>query len=196
MSSSLIQCPECRAWLMGGPFNQRQMAPCPACGVELQTEVFPALFRKINAGPTAEAVMIEGEAGCFYHPQKKAVISCDGCGRFLCALCDCPLGGLHYCPGCLETGRTKGKIKNLQNQRTRYDSIALALTIYPLLVYYLTFVTAPMALYVAIRHWNAPPSIVRPTKVLFVAAIVIALLEIGAWAAFIIYLSTRHAAHA
>src|SRR6185312_11526726 len=122
----------------------------------LKVEVFPALFRKIDAGKSGETIMVEGESSCFYHPQKKAVLPCDGCGRFLCALCDCPLDGRHLCPTCLEAGRTKGKIKSLDNERTLYDSIALALTLYPLIIFYFTLITAPLALFVAVRYWNAP----------------------------------------
>lgn len=177
---------------MEGVFNQPEFAPCPACGVPLQIEVFPALFRKIAPGQSGEAIMIEGESSCFYHPQKKAVVPCDGCGRFLCALCDCALDDRHFCPACLETGRTKGKIKNLENQRTLYDSIALALAIFPMLIFYFTIITAPMTLFVVIRYWKAPSSILRRTKIRFLAAMVISLLQIGGWAALFIVLATRH----
>jgi hypothetical protein len=195
MNNALIQCPACQTWLMGGPFNQREFGPCPACNVPLLGEVFPALFRKISAGQSGETIMVEGESSCFYHPQKKAVLPCDGCGRFLCALCDCPLQGKHFCPACLEAGRTKGKIKNLDNQRTLYDSIALALAVYPLVIvvlYYFTFVTAPMSLYVAIRYWNAPQGILRRTKIRFIIAIVIALLTIVGWAVWIAHSTLYH----
>ncbi|HTV39755.1 MAG TPA: B-box zinc finger protein [Candidatus Sulfotelmatobacter sp.] len=175
MSSPLIQCPKCRAWLVEGIFNQPDFTPCPACGVPLLAEAFPALFRKIAAGQSAEPVMVEGESSCFYHPEKKAVAPCDGCGRFLCALCDCLLHGQHFCPACLETGATKGKIKSLENYRPRYDEAALALAILPLLV------TAPIAIFVAIRYWNAPGSIVRRTKARFILAIILAILQIGVW---------------
>lgn len=184
---------------MEGPFNQPDFAPCPACGVPLVMEVFPALFRKASAGPSGEAVMVEGESSCFYHPQKKAVLPCDGCGRFLCALCDCPFEGAHFCPACLETGKTKGKIKSLDNRRTLYDNIALSLPILPLLpvfTFYFTFVTAPMALYVAIRYWNAPRGILGRTRIRFVLAILIALAEIGGWAFFIFRATTHHRIHA
>lgn len=190
--NSLIQCPACQAWLLEGVFNQPQMSPCPACGVPLQVEVFPALFRSREVGRTGETTLIEGESSCFYHPQKKAVLPCHGCGRFLCALCDCQLNGQHFCPTCLETGKIKGKIKSLENQRTLYDSIALSLAIYPLLIFYFTLVTAPAALFVAIRYWNAPRSIVRRTKTRYVAAIVLASMQIAGWGVLFVFLSTRH----
>lgn len=187
-----VQCPKCHAWLLEGIFNQPELSPCPACGVPLQVEVFPALFRKINPGKKSEAILVEGESGCFYHPQKKAVLPCDSCGRFLCALCDCELNGRHFCPACLETGKTKGKIKSLDQGRTLYDSIALSLAIYPMLIFYFTLLTAPMALFTAIRYWRAPRSLVRRTKIRFVAAIIISLLQIAGWGIFFIVFLTRH----
>lgn len=196
MSSPLIQCPACRAWLMEGVFNQPDFAPCPACGVPLQTEVFPALFRKAGAPQSGQAITAEGESSCFFHPQKKAVLHCDSCGRFLCALCDCQLHGQHLCPTCLEAGSTKGKIKSLENQRVLYDQIALSLAILPLLIFYFSIITAPVALYIAIRYWNAPGSIVRRNKIRFIFAIVFALMEIGGWAILFVFLATRHGTRA
>ncbi len=187
-----VQCPKCRAWLLEGIFNLPELSPCPACGVPLQVEIFPALFRKINPGQGGEAVMVEGESSCFYHPQKKAVLPCDGCGRFICALCDCQLNGQHFCPVCLETGKTKGKIKSLDNQRTLYDSIALSLAIFPLLIFYFTLITAPMALFIAIRYWKSPPSLVHRNKVRFVVAIIFAVLQIAGWVILFVALATRH----
>jgi hypothetical protein len=190
--NTLIQCPQCQAWLLEGVFNQPELSPCPACGVPLQVEVFPALFRRINPGQGGEIIMIEGESSCFYHPQKKAVLPCQGCGRFLCGLCDCELNGQHFCPACLETGKTKGKIKSLENQRTLYDGIALSLAIYPLLIFYFTLITAPAALVVAIRYWNAPRSIVHRTKIRYVAAIILASMQIAGWVVLFITLASRH----
>jgi len=191
MSAPLIQCPACQAWLLEGVFNQPQLSPCPACGVPLQVEVFPALFRRINPGQRGEIIMVDGEASCFYHPQKKAILPCQGCGRFLCALCDCELNGQHFCPACLETGKTKGKIKSLENRRTLYDSIALSLAVYPLLIFYFTLVTAPVALFVAIRYWNAPRSIIRRTRIRYVVAIVLASMQIAGWGFLFVALATH-----
>src|SRR5689334_13425310 len=133
MNSALVQCPKCRWPLTEGVFNLQDLAPCPSCKAPLQIEIFPAFFRRITPGQSAETIMVEGESSCFYHPQKKAAVPCSGCGRFLCALCDCELNGQHFCPACLETGKTKGKIKSIEDQRTLYDNIAVALAFYPLL---------------------------------------------------------------
>jgi hypothetical protein len=192
VNTPLVQCPKCQAWLLDGVLNQPELLPCPACGVPLQVEVFPALFRRIQPGQSGETILVEGESSCFYHPQKRAVLPCEGCGRFLCALCDCELKGQHFCPACLEAGKTRGKIKNLENQRTLYDSIALSLAIYPLLIFYFTLVTAPLALFVAIRYWNAPRSLVHRSKIRCVAAIVLALMQLAGWGLVFVTLAVRH----
>jgi hypothetical protein len=136
----------------------------------------------------AEDVLLEGESTCFYHPAKKAVLPCSGCGRFLCALCDCDLNGEHFCPACLETGRTKRKIKNIERERTRYDNIALALVFFPMVIFYVTFITAPIAIVLAVRHWNSPPSLVHLTKARYGAAITIAALQIIGWIVLVFFL--------
>jgi len=175
--------------------NRPALAPCPGCGAALQVEIYPALFRKVTPGRDGELLVVETEASCFYHPQKKAVLPCEGCGRFLCALCDCELHGQHFCPACLETGKKKGKIKRLENERTLYDNIALALAIYPMLIFYLTIITAPMAMYIALRYWNAPRSIVNRPKLRLIFAIFFAGLEVAGWALGFYFLTTRSHSH-
>ena len=130
--------------------------------------------------------MVEGEASCFYHPEKKAVLPCDSCGRFLCALCDLELHGQHICPACLKAGKQKGKIKQLENRRTLYDSIALAVALYPMILVWPSILGAPIALYIAIRYWNAPSSAVPRGKWRAILAIVLALLQIAGWTAMFI----------
>ena len=185
---SAPRCPKCTARIPEDKLNQPDLMSCTRCQSLLQVEVFPALFRRAAPAETGEIALIEGESTCFYHAGKKAVLPCHNCGRFVCALCDCELNGEHFCPACLETGKTKGRIKNLENRRTPYDSIALSLVVLPvvtIIFWFCTFITAPLALYVAIRYWNAPRSVVHPTKIRFVLAIIIATIEIATWAIFI-----------
>ena len=191
MATTAVQCPKCKATLLNGVFNLPDFSPCPVCAAALQMEVYPALFRRLEAGSAAVAVMAEGEASCYYHPQKKAVLPCEGCGRFVCALCDCEHQGQHLCPACLEVGRTKGKIKSLENARTRYDNIAIALALYPILIFYFTVITAPMTLFVVFRYWKAPRGLTQPSSARFVVAMVVALLQLGGWTLLIISLVTR-----
>ena len=188
---SLPSCPKCGAALVEGVLNQSGLEPCPGCQSLLQVEVFPALFRRTAPAGSGEIVLVEGESTCFYHASKKAVLPCQGCGRFVCALCDCELNGEHFCPPCLETGKAKGKIKSLENRRTLYDSIALSLAVLPLVIFifwFFTIVTAPKALFMAIRYWNAPGSIVRHTRIRYVVAMIFATLQIAGWGIGIYFL--------
>ncbi|HZV33998.1 MAG TPA: hypothetical protein VFB72_05430 [Verrucomicrobiae bacterium] len=191
MNTPLVSCSNCMTPLMGDVFNRSDLTPCPACGRLLQVEIFPALFRRIEAGREGEAVIEETESSCFYHPQKKAVLPCDACGRFLCALCDCEVSGRHLCPACIEIGVTKGKMQNLENHRTLYDSLALTLAIVPTLLVFgacFTIFTSPLAIYLAIRHWNTPTSIVRRTKARHVLAIVFGVTTLAGWIAYVVFM--------
>lgn len=182
MNIQEVRCTGCKTPLPLAAFRAGELAPCPVCHARIQVEVFPALFRDIRPGDAAEPVLVDNESSCFYHPRKKAVVPCDSCGRFLCALCDVELNGQHLCPACLESGKKKGKLKHLENERTLYDRLALGLATLPLLVWPVTVLTAPMAIYVGIRYWNSPPSLVAPTKRHYVFAIVIGTLELTIWA--------------
>ncbi len=187
MPAAAVTCPNCQAPLPGNLFNLPEPAGCPGCGELIEVRVFPALFRHIAPGKTAEAVLEESEASCFYHPEKKAVRPCEACGRFMCALCDCELGGQHLCPNCLDTGKKRGKITSLENHRTLYDSMALTLAVVPAITFLgacFSIVTSPIAIFLAIRHWNTPTSIVRRTKVRFVLAIIFGVLTLLAWVAY------------
>jgi hypothetical protein len=188
MSAVAVFCPRCMVPIKDIALTPDEFARCPRCMAAFEIEIFPALFRPHAQIAEAERVLIEGESTCFYHADRKAMLPCHGCGRFLCALCDCEMGGEHFCPSCLEAGVTKGKIKSLENRRTRHDSIALILALAPMLFFYITLVTAPATLYVVIRHWNTPLSIVRRTKVRFVIAAAIALLQIVGWVFIIFFL--------
>ena len=175
----LVFCPHCNSGL---PSRLLRTDPvqtaCPSCLANLTIEVFPALFRppaKIEAG-----TLVEGEASCYEHPNKRAVALCTHCGRFLCGLCEVEVGGSVWCPECLGTGGgSRPKLAALETGRTLYDSIALALATWPVF-------TAPAALYVAIRYWKAPSSLIPRNKWRLVAAILLALAQLLLIAALIV----------
>lgn len=178
---SAIACTQCKKPLTPELFNTPGFSRCNSCGARLKVRVFPALYRAIPRGQGGEAVLVAEESTCFYHAEKKAIVPCEGCGRFLCGLCDMEINGKHLCPNCMERGVKKGKLVDLQNQRPLYDSIALSLATIPLLIFYFTLLTAPAAIYVAIRYWNAPTSILPRGKSRFVIAIILAALQIMGW---------------
>jgi hypothetical protein len=163
-------------------FNTPAAGRCPSCGTLLQAVVFPALFAGLQEGKAGETLLVEGQSSCYYHPQKVAVVPCDQCGRFLCTLCELELGDRRVCPSCLESGQRKGKIEHLVRRTVLYDSLALWLSIVPvLMMWFLTFITAPVALFLALRHWGDPPTPLRKTRFRHVLAIVFSSVQIVAW---------------
>ena len=180
-----LTCKNCLKALPWEICNTADLTKCPHCNVLILAVVFPAMFRPAGAGKIGETILTDQEAGCFYHPTKKAVVACSNCGRFLCSLCDIDFGGQHICSLCIAAGQKNRNFKNLDNRRVLYDDLALALAIIPLITVYFTLITAPIALYVAIRGWKAPLSIIPRTKFRFILAIVIALFEIAGWVVLI-----------
>ena len=154
--------------------------------------VFTALHRPIAQGKAAEAIVAIEEAACFYHPQSRAAVPCDVCGRFLCSLCDIEMHGQHVCPPCLNSGRKKQQIDNIDGDRILYGGIAFLIAIVPLLtVYFLTFITAPLAIFVALYGWKKPRSLVGTGNIRFYIAILLGLLQTGVWIWIIVRLFWR-----
>jgi hypothetical protein len=170
------------------PFNTGESSPCPSCGAETIIEVFPAMFHPIAQSGAGEKITSPEEAACFYHPLKKAAVPCDSCGRFLCSLCDVELNGQHLCPNCLQSGKKKGKLRNLENERALHDHAALMLSTLPLILFPFTLFSAPAALYLSIRHWKSPSSLVpRWSKLRFLLAIFFSLIQIAGWLVLAVY---------
>lgn len=180
-----VACTRCKVPLpadfLDGGFHM-----CPRCEASLRIHVFPALTRE-TALASPEPVLIEGQSSCFYHPQKKAVIPCESCGRFLCALCDVEIGGIHRCPACLESGKRKQQLETLEMQHTRYDRIALALTTVSVLFWPITLLTAPAALFLVVRFWNHRSKILPGSRLVYVIAGLLAIAEICGWV-FLFYM--------
>jgi hypothetical protein len=182
-ASPALLCPRCQAPLASVQVGLRSEAPCPRCQAPTQLEVFPAWLRPRPAGNQAEAIVLEGEASCFYHPKKRAATHCGTCGRFLCALCDIDLNGRHLCPSCLESSQRKGKLAELENRRTLYDSAALTVAIVgPFVTCFIGAVlTGPIAITLALYGWKRPGSIIPRTHIRAVLAILLGLLEMSFW---------------
>ena len=191
MVTTLILCPKCRRTLSDERLYHSDVPlRCPGCEDPLQIEIFPAFFQSNVIPVIDEAALLEGNSTCYYHANRKAMLPCEACGRFLCSLCDCELNGRHLCPLCLESGRKKGKIKNLEHSRQKWDNIALALTVIPvasLVLWGFSLITAPISIFIAIRYWNAPRSIFHRTRFRLILAIVLDVLVMIGWIAFFVY---------
>jgi len=185
LTPATVFCSGCGTPLGGTFFNSGKEFRCGKCRAKLTVEVFPALFQQpqVQAGE-----MLNGaeEASCFYHPHKRAAAICTSCGRFLCTLCETELAGKCLCPSCIDRGRSSETIEELVTSRTLPDSLSLSLAILPLLFFPVTVVTAPMALFLSIRFWRRPGSILPRGKTRFVAAILLSLAQIAGWSALLI----------
>lgn len=177
----MIRCIKCSAPVDTGEMNTHQFEICSGCGAQARVDVYPAA---LNTGPkqdSNELAIADDEAGCFYHPQKKAVVHCSSCGRFLCSLCDVEMDGAHICFTCMESGKKKNTLKNLENNRTLYDSITIRVACIPLtgILWFMVFFTAPIALFMVFWFWNAPSSIIPRTKIRMVFAFILSVIQIA-----------------
>ena len=178
--TSHLFCTRCNQGLPEEDWNAPEMRRCSSCDASFRALTFPALLREQRPVEPAQ-LGSEGDATCFYHPRKKAVIPCDNCGRFLCALCEIEFRGERWCPGCLESGQRKRTNLHLETRRTNHDSIALALATFPALLFWPSLLCAPMAIYVAVRYWRAPAGILPRTRIRYYLAIGLAASQLVAW---------------
>ena len=152
---------------------------CPTCNSDLLIRAFPAMLAARPKLDLESLRVEEGESSCFFHPGKRAAETCRHCGRFVCALCVVEFDGGQWCAPCLAAATAKKTNEKLENHRVLFDSVALGLAVVPAVFVWPALLTAPAALFVALRFWKRPTSILRRYKWRFVVAIVLALLEIG-----------------
>jgi hypothetical protein len=177
MAKSFIRCGRCDLPVPPGGFNTGTFVPCPTCGRGTLVEAFPALAAPSESGSAGERLTDDAQASCSFHPRKKAVVACDVCGRFLCALCEVQVGRRHLCPACYrdEFTPTPGGGQLTRNSYTSYDNWAIALALIPAVV-------TPLAgLFVAIRHWRTRMSVLPRGHARHIAAIVLSAAQLFLW---------------
>ena len=193
--STPVVCPACSLPVPAEAFSSSDFVACPGCRMPLLARVFPALLRPIQAGTSGERITDAGQAACFYHPQKTAHVPCDACGRFICALCDLELHGQHLCPSCVESGRRKGTLTTFESRRVLWDNIALSVAVLPiatLALWFLSVVSAPAAIFLAIYGWRKPGSLApRWSKFRFVITILFSIAVLGGWTALFYFIATN-----
>lgn len=168
-----VLCSKCREPIATSRYNGGDFAPCRNCSAAVMTAVFPAVNRLLATSKRPDLVA-DAESSCFYHARKRAAAICDACGRFLCSLCDIQMGSRHLCPACVAGGEEAPSA--VENSRTLYDTLAIVLAIVPL------GVTPLMSLYLALRHWGDPPTLVPRSRARWYMAVVLALTQLGLWA--------------
>jgi len=189
-----LHCPRCQAALPEPALLEPGLGRfvCSGCQMTSEVALFPARNRPAEPPAGIGRSVGAGESACFYHPGRIAAVPCDRCGRFLCPLCDLRFGAQHYCPRCLEQGHHDRSLPLLVHHRVLYDSLALWLALLPMLFFvFPTLFTAPLVLFIVIRYWNAPGSLLPRGRGRMVAAAVLAALQSLFWSAlfgWLIYL--------
>lgn len=182
----MVNCTKCRQPLGAEAINPVGLVKCPTCGSWLRVDAFPALVPQRTSVNLNDSFVFDDEATCFFHPRKKAFVPCSSCGRFICRLCDVELDGQHLCPTCLDAGHRNHQFKNLENRRVLYDNMALYLAILPVLLVWPSILTAPLSIFVSLRYWKAPTSIIGRRKWRTWLAFSFGLIQIAAWTAVLV----------
>src|SRR6201996_2416961 len=126
-----INCPRCGTELLGPLFDPGG-TQCQVCGTLAQAVVFPALFRSDQLTPSQ--LVLAGEAACFFHDERVAVVACGRCGRFVCQFCRIDWAGEDLCPACVESSSNTTKdTRKVTSACFRYDSLALMISALPIL---------------------------------------------------------------
>lgn len=182
---SPLSCPRCGKALDALSWHDAGSGQCKACLTDFEFAGFPAL-QAGRARVAAQTAQVAEESVCFFHPENRAETVCEDCGRLVCIVCTISFGGRKRCPVCVAAARKSGAVEVVR-ERVLYDNVAFALAFYPLLVFPVTAVTAPLALGFVFFGWRKPNSLVRgPSRARLVCAALLALLEIAGWLIFLI----------
>jgi B-box zinc finger len=180
-----VSCARCSMPLPKRELLNGDSATCTSCGSRNTVRLFPAALAQ-SAAARPEAAQ-EGEAACFEHPGKRAVASCEQCGRFVCQLCSIEFGDGVWCPLCVANSSGKAKRANSDTARMLYDTWALVIPLALLVIWPLTILSAPAVVALAITKWRKPISLVRRNRWRFVLGLAVAVAQGGAWVLFIWY---------
>jgi hypothetical protein len=182
MTPAKLSCPKCRRTVPEAYWQGVDVVRCPFCEGHFEQIRFPALGAATQVDRAA--VLGTDEANCYFHAQNRAEIACDGCGRYICAVCNVSFAGRHFCPSCLEARADRRNLP--ENNRVLYEHIAVVLAVLPMLIWPFTLLTAPAAIGVCIYGWRKPGSLLpRRRKLRFIIAGTMASLQIAAWIYFL-----------
>ena len=187
----MISCAKCEIPISSDPNGSPDF--CPSCRRNFAGHEFPASRTDLGEIVKAPQAVVElGEATCFFHESKKAVSACDGCGRYLCAGCRADWLGKTLCLSCIHTQREIKGNGEFQSRITLYDNIALALLLLPFIttIYGVFFVlfTAPVALFLVLRHRKKPRGIVPRGPWRSIVAGSLSTLFILGWVGVVVYM--------
>lgn len=195
-----VRCSSCGYGIADALFLRTGFTTCPTCGKDVQATLLPALYKASAFQPPSlpEDPPGPGEAVCFYNPNRRATKVCDHCGVFVSDAWAAKWGSQTVCLKCIEDLRSKHKDTRFEAKRTLWDNIALFLATGPwvlallfvatIILYsfsffcvLLTVITAPASIFIALRYWNAPRSLVPRGHGRLVWALAVSLLQLCLW---------------
>ncbi len=164
MNLKAVQCLHCRQPLPD-PALGAGTTPCPFCQRSMRTILYPSLFRNKDR-QTDTSQLVEGESSCFFHQNKKAVVACSSCGRFLCQLCDVEIESRSICPSCIDSQMSKGQLDALERSRFLHHKLCLALAGLNILIGFCTLgIPGLFSIFFGVRALFAPASVYQNSRV-------------------------------
>ncbi len=150
-------------------------AVCLICRKEVNAVLLPALAES-GAPPPPPQPPTEGEAACFYSPERRADHVCDQCGVLVSSRWAGKWGARRICLPCLEKLRAGNRSADFESGRTAWDNICLILALVPFtpFTYWAAILTAPTALFLGIWHWKKPRGMVPRGPWRMILALVLA----------------------
>jgi hypothetical protein len=164
---------------------------CPYCRARLSGQIFPFFWKPVSGKQLADQAF-DGDAVCFFHPQNRAALTCDRCGRFICQVCDMPLGTRHLCPTCLSSGIGGEKLQELVVGRFLWSNMAVLCGLSP--IYPVFIITGPVAIVCGILGWRRAGSLPRGRRRwVAVIGLILGVLQLALWFVFVVSVSNSPA---
>jgi len=181
----MIDCPQCSQELAATAVSQ-SLTTCPSCRVTLEVDLYPALLRPPESSP-GQPVQAADDASCYFHEENLAESACDRCGRFICPVCEFRFDDGRLCSACLDT-EYREPSERLVIERTLWDRIVLSLAVLPMILFYVTLFTAPIALFLGFRNRKSPRSLVHSSGWRLYLGSGLAALQVLGWAVLFLFL--------
>ena len=185
LAPAAVACPACGFGLAPETIRRENEIACPHCHALVSGEFFPVFWWPPAAGSGLADRADDGDAVCFFHPENRAALSCDRCGRFVCTVCDMPLGARHLCPTCLSSGLGAEKLPELIVRRFHWSNSALLAGLLPLVAFFIWpvfVVTGPLAIFCALFGWKRPGSLPRGRRRwVAVIGLVLGVVQLAVW---------------
>ncbi|MGI8604899.1 MAG: hypothetical protein ACR2OZ_18165 [Verrucomicrobiales bacterium] len=115
--------------------------------------------------PAPGTSMSEGGALCFHCLKLPAASICEGCGCYLCLVCQADWFGQNFCLDCIHANREVRAAPAFQSRATIHDNVALMLMVIPIIIIplyglFFAMLIAPVSLFLLARYRRASRGIV------------------------------------